>query len=601
MTKIDLWITHNINYAVKKFQKFDYALVPTKKILKKRKAICTGYSQLFTEMCQAVTIKSVQVPGYTKDYIEHDACDSFYLDDHIWNAVHLDGHWYLLDATWDAGYIITNHITIWSFLRYYLTFKQRWKYVPCHKFIQSPQLNYYLKSGHYFQNDHLPANADWQLTDHYMTALDFLNDSTHYFFKSIDNIYNGHYTTSSREVYANLSRNHQLMEDGFAATEFNPKNQLGAAVGSYLKTNKYMQQLMLAIENKDNSEANRLLDSINLQAKKTIYYCDTNVVLLKEQQNTRCNQVRTKNSIMKLQNRQLRASSNRSLTIKHKLKTQKRSFNQFYKTSKKTASDRIKTMNKDEGIYKSSPAKKRMYTDSLLISFELKSVDSLLELKLKELDETKLLVNQFSMIVAQKLDTHANYSIDKKYISWHSLITRSNGFDNYDFLIRNLKDTLMLIDSVRAFDYKINDRHLLDSMRSVYRLSRTQASEIISLYSKRGSILKRLKTKSCDGWMNIMQLYQDNLMTVAIFTNNYYVWLNSNKRFYASLQRPTRRIVRNSRRTIAYINRENYYTQSTTKIIKKQRSLIKLSDQYKKQAIQQLKDAEKLKKKLGKV
>ena len=97
------WITHNIKYNVQKYLDYDFTVVPLDKILKSKKAICYGYSSLFDALCTLNGIPSVTVNGYVKSP-EVDPVDSFYLDQHCWNAVLLDDTWFLLDVTWDAGY-----------------------------------------------------------------------------------------------------------------------------------------------------------------------------------------------------------------------------------------------------------------------------------------------------------------------------------------------------------------------------------------------------------------------------------------------------------------------------------------------------------------
>ena len=54
-------------------------------------------------MCASVDIKSALIGGYAKG--EKDVTDSFYLDEHAWNAASISGQWVLVDNTWDAGYV----------------------------------------------------------------------------------------------------------------------------------------------------------------------------------------------------------------------------------------------------------------------------------------------------------------------------------------------------------------------------------------------------------------------------------------------------------------------------------------------------------------
>jgi transglutaminase-like putative cysteine protease len=65
--------------------------------LTSRKAICEGYSNLFTDLCGRMGVPVVRVRGRAKGVGENDK--------HTWNAVWCDGGWRLLDTTWGAGYL----------------------------------------------------------------------------------------------------------------------------------------------------------------------------------------------------------------------------------------------------------------------------------------------------------------------------------------------------------------------------------------------------------------------------------------------------------------------------------------------------------------
>ena len=99
------WITHNIDYNVaaldELFKNNVYPDVTTKAVLSYRATICSGYANLYQQLAEKMGLKSVIVIGYAQagDYIVG-------VDDrvnHAWNAVKIDGDWYLLDATWGSG------------------------------------------------------------------------------------------------------------------------------------------------------------------------------------------------------------------------------------------------------------------------------------------------------------------------------------------------------------------------------------------------------------------------------------------------------------------------------------------------------------------
>lgn len=72
-----------------------------KKLLKKKKTICTGYAYLLKEMCTIAGIKAEMVNGFgktaTTDFSELP------MPNHTWNVVQLNNKWYVCDPTWSTG------------------------------------------------------------------------------------------------------------------------------------------------------------------------------------------------------------------------------------------------------------------------------------------------------------------------------------------------------------------------------------------------------------------------------------------------------------------------------------------------------------------
>ena len=101
------WITHNIDYDVvaldNLFANNIYPDVTSQTVLENRATICSGYANLYQQLAQKMGLKSVIVLGYAKggDYIvgEDNRVN------HAWNAIQVDGHWYLMDTTWGAGIV----------------------------------------------------------------------------------------------------------------------------------------------------------------------------------------------------------------------------------------------------------------------------------------------------------------------------------------------------------------------------------------------------------------------------------------------------------------------------------------------------------------
>lgn len=97
------WVSQNIRYDYNVyFSSQGTSYTNIKKVLRSRRAICADYATLMDTLCHLAHINNVQIYGYAKDEI-FDVNDSLYLDNHAWNAVRLDGLWYLYDVTWASG------------------------------------------------------------------------------------------------------------------------------------------------------------------------------------------------------------------------------------------------------------------------------------------------------------------------------------------------------------------------------------------------------------------------------------------------------------------------------------------------------------------
>jgi len=147
------WITHNIRYDVKLYKKMkksktdrkkyskkelkEKELKEVKKTLKSKKGVCQQYSRVFEYLCEGVGIQSVFVGGYGKA----NPTKSGLGDKHAWNAVYLDGNWYLIDATFGAGYVDDND-------KFHFAFNP----------------GYFLADPDAFAMNHFPTQSKWQLS-----------------------------------------------------------------------------------------------------------------------------------------------------------------------------------------------------------------------------------------------------------------------------------------------------------------------------------------------------------------------------------------------------------------------------------------------------
>lgn len=135
------WITANIAYDVQGLLSGNYGDLSAEGVLQHRKSICHGYATLFQELAETMGLSVEFIGGVSKGYGYVPGTD-IGVEDHAWNAVQLDGTWYLIDSTWGAGYIGDDG-----------------NYIP--KFNE----HYFLTKPEHFIYDHFPEDVQWQLLD----------------------------------------------------------------------------------------------------------------------------------------------------------------------------------------------------------------------------------------------------------------------------------------------------------------------------------------------------------------------------------------------------------------------------------------------------
>ena len=131
------WICDNIAYDVDVFTENGAGLQDYESVLKKKKAVCVGYSNLMSAMCYYAKIEVDIIPGWSKGfnypgYLREKS-------DHAWNVVKIGGRWKLIDVTWDAGF------------------------VEYGTFIKNYSNHYYNLTPAQFIYSHLPEDEKWQL------------------------------------------------------------------------------------------------------------------------------------------------------------------------------------------------------------------------------------------------------------------------------------------------------------------------------------------------------------------------------------------------------------------------------------------------------
>jgi hypothetical protein len=143
------WMTDRIAYDTEAFFGTRVQDDIAENVLQSRRAVCAGYANLFQELCTSAGIEAVVIGGYGRGF-GTTPDDDVRAENHVWNAVKLDGAWHLLDVTWCAGGVTDQK-----------TFRKEFREA------------YYLIAPEQMILDHLPTDPAWQLLNPAVSAEDF--------------------------------------------------------------------------------------------------------------------------------------------------------------------------------------------------------------------------------------------------------------------------------------------------------------------------------------------------------------------------------------------------------------------------------------------
>ena len=92
-------------------------------VIKSCKAVCEGYAAVYQRLCDSLKLPCKTIHGYARGVGTSLANETKVIEsNHAWTRVQLEGDWYLVDCTWDAGHMEgktarQSYNTDWLFLR----------------------------------------------------------------------------------------------------------------------------------------------------------------------------------------------------------------------------------------------------------------------------------------------------------------------------------------------------------------------------------------------------------------------------------------------------------------------------------------------------
>lgn len=146
-----IWISHNIRYdlsLINTNRRYNSSEEIINEVLTNKQGVCQHYSELFHAMSKSAGLKSYLISGYTRHGTGEIADIS-----HAWNAIQIDSGYYLIDATWAAGYALNG--------KYIHQFRDQYFLIPPKDFIK----------------DHMPFDPVWQFLDNPLDNGEFISNN----------------------------------------------------------------------------------------------------------------------------------------------------------------------------------------------------------------------------------------------------------------------------------------------------------------------------------------------------------------------------------------------------------------------------------------
>ncbi len=105
--KVHDWVANNIWYDYDALYSGESVEVDALKVLKLKRTVCHGYSNLTAALLRSMGIPTKVTCGYALGVSTSgawtDAIVSGDQSNHAWNEAYVDGRWVILDTTWDSG------------------------------------------------------------------------------------------------------------------------------------------------------------------------------------------------------------------------------------------------------------------------------------------------------------------------------------------------------------------------------------------------------------------------------------------------------------------------------------------------------------------
>ena len=538
---IHAWLGWNIKYDIEKAVLHDYRRVSTRNILWRRKAICLGYVDLFDAMCAAADIPSFGISGYAKN-IDVDIVDSFYLDEHAWNAVKLDGSWYLIDNTWDAGHIRWYKQTAVSKLASIMQLPYR-SYVYDPKFINAPHTTYFLRSGEFFRYDHLASNPDHQMMHRKISMKAFQNDSAYYYKKHANPESFSGFKSSAVNHYFALSKQERLYANGSQSVRHNYRNHYLASVAHLHKA-----QNVYAAAQKARSK--RLADYENAYVLSTVSleHSDSNHLLLRQQRESLLRNNKYKRTLQKERNKAYRRYLKRYTRVDLPELRKLRNLQKKGKRDADSERERLeRVLERNDFAEKEYKHKFEQASDSVRQVFLVDSLETAFSL---HFDSLKRNLDAFDDLVSECDDRFAkelNYMASVRKLFFDLSELRIAGFDDLDHEVIARIHQFHALNPVDSFLYFSRELRQIDSVRNYYRQTHWHISQLHKVFSRFNKEMKGMKRMMAreegltDRWNGVFDRYVASMKRSEEWHKAFNRWVRKQAIAYKQVRKAARK------------------------------------------------------------
>ncbi len=140
------YVADRVAYDAESYFAGQYPPQDAETVFRTRKAVCAGYAKLLEALGQAIGEEIYYVTGNSRSS-SNDLSGA----GHAWNGIKIGEYWYLMDPTWDSGYVSREE-----------------------GFTKNYRLSYFLPPPAVMAITHFPENPGWQLLEQPLTLGDFL-------------------------------------------------------------------------------------------------------------------------------------------------------------------------------------------------------------------------------------------------------------------------------------------------------------------------------------------------------------------------------------------------------------------------------------------